>query len=510
MSRPAPLNRRKFLKLTGFWGSSATVTSLMAACGEVTTSPAPVPSSNSNATGTPTAPIPTPATPTAAGPTPAKPAVPAVTPKGEPNNHGEIIVIGAGIAGLAAARYLQDRDFEVIILEGRGRTGGRIWTDNSLGVPLDLGAAWIHGVDGNPLTDLAQASGIKTMPTNFDALEIFGPDGTELSEEQASQTATNFNKIRKQLEQLKEAADSQVSLAAALAKLPADPNLSPILQRALRWTLFSDIENDFAADLAELSLLAWDEDKGFRGDDVIFPGGYRQITDGLAKGLDIRLNQVVTGIEYDSKGVRVTTNQGVFSGSRVVVTLPLGVLKKGGVKFTPALPGPKLQAIQRLDMGVMNKIALKFPKRFWAARTHRLGLLKEKGGKDFEFWNMEVYNGQPVLVGLAAGSYARSLEQLTKAEVVSQAMSDLKVIFGPATPAPLEAVVTRWFADPFSYGSYSHVPPGASFNDYKALAAPVGERLFFAGEATAADYPATVHGALLSGQREARAISKLM
>ena len=136
----------------------------------------------------------------------------------------------------------------------------------------------------------------------------------------------------------------------------------------LEFYLNSTLEQEYAGNTASLSAKFFDDGEEFDGDDVLFPQGYKGIVDGLAKGVDIRLSQRVEAIAYDQNGVTVTTNQGAFSVQRVMVTLPLGVLKKGEVQFTPALPPEKVAAIASLGMGVFNKCFLTFPTAFWPIR----------------------------------------------------------------------------------------------------------------------------------------------
>jgi monoamine oxidase len=182
-------------------------------------------------------------------------------------------------------------------------------------------------------------------------------------------------------------------------------------------------------------------------------------------------------------------------------------LKQGRVKFEPGLTDEKIASIGRLGVGTMNKIALRFSKPFWPEDAYRLGLFNSSTENLIEYLPMTPYSGEPVIVGLTRGRHARSLETAKKEDVVQQALTDLKFMFGSSVPhSAVESVVTSWYSDEFSRGAYSHVAPGASFADYRTLAKPLGERIFFAGEATHATYPGTVHGAYLSGERAANEI----
>lgn len=279
-------------------------------------------------------------------------------------------------------------------------------------------------------------------------------------------------------------------------------------QHVFQWFM-ADIEVDYAADLEELSIQAFNTDDGFGGGDALFPGGYDQIVRGLARGLDIRLNTVVQRAMYGDDGVRVATDSGEFSADYAVVTVPLGVLKAGAIAFAPALPERKQTAIRNMAMGVLNKVALAFPRAFWPTEDDFINYIGARPGEWPEFVNLAHYTGDPVLIALTGGRFARSLEPRTDAEIASDATRVLRTLFKTTVPELTGVIVTRWMRDSFAHGSYSHLPVGATVDDYTALARPVVDRLFFAGEATISDYPATVHGAFLSGTRTAKRIAAL-
>jgi hypothetical protein len=260
---------------------------------------------------------------------------------------------------------------------------------------------------------------------------------------------------------------------------------------------------------------AQDDANEYDGDHMILPeGGYGALLAKLAEGLDIRTRCTVKGIHYDSEGVKLDTSAGVIRGDAVVCTLPLGVLQltadKGGVHFSPPLPPAKQLAISRLGFGVLNKVALFFDAPFWQHNTDFFGRVvpnPKHRGRFFLFFNLHPASGNPVLLALAAGAAAAELEELTDDAVTSQAVAALGSMFGEnVVPRPVRTVVTRWGADRFARGSYSYVHVGASGSDYATLGEPVGERLFFAGEHTIMEHPATVVGAYLSGLRAGRAL----
>jgi polyamine oxidase len=413
-----------------------------------------------------------------------------------------VIVVGAGMAGLVAAYDLRDEGYAVTVLEASGRIGGRIRTDRSLGVAADMGAAWIHGHRRNPIADVADEYDAGTVATDFENLAVRSAAGERLDEDALAGAQERAEEL---IEQVVDEADEGASLATGLRALGHDPqSMEPVL----RWALAAGVELEYAADLEDLGARGFGEEEEYRGDDMIFPDGYDRLTDGIAReGLDIRINEVVRRISWTAGGVAVETDQGRHDCDRVVVTVSLGVLKAGGIAFDPLLPARTQGAIDRLGFGTLNKVALRFADPFWDQDVHSLGITGTAGPDLCVWMNLRVVNGAPVLVGVAAGAAARRIDGLDDAGVLEHALTRLRAAFGPDVPAPDGMAVSRWGADPFSRGSYSHVAPGSSLADHELLAEPIDERLFFAGEAAESEYPSTVHGAYLSGARVAELVA---
>lgn len=419
-----------------------------------------------------------------------------------------ILVIGAGIAGLAAARELQSKGFKVTVLEGRNRLGGRIHTERSLGFPVDLGAAWIHGIKNNPLHKLAQEYQIPLKPTNYENFLVYGSNNKPVAETELEKGESLYTRLLDRTKSKAENLDEDISILEAVQRLLKQEKLTPQQKKLFKWFLNSEIVLESGADLEALSIWEWNEDEAFGGGDSLFPGGYDQIIQRLAKGLDIQLQQKVIAVEYGNKGVTVKSDRGTFQADAAVITLPLGVLKSGTVKFSPPLPKSKQAGIDRLAMGVLNKVVLKFPKIFWPSDRDGIGYLNPPEKELSYFLNFRHYTTAPVLIALSAGNFGRSLEAVSEKEIAEKAMIRLRQVYGNGIPNPDAVVRTRWNSDPFSVGSYSYMPVGSTSRDLSVLAEPVAGRLFFAGEATSRQYPATTHGAFLSGIRESDRISK--
>ncbi len=416
----------------------------------------------------------------------------------------KVLVIGAGIAGLAAAQELQKNGFQVTVLEGRDRIGGRIYTDRSLGFPVDLGASWIHGITDNPIGNLAREWNIEIKPTDLDNILLYGSNGKLISDRDINSSYELYEEIIERAETLAENAEKDLSLAAAIQQSLKSQTLTPQQTQLVQWWLNSELITDRGADLESLSAWWFDEGKSFDGDDYIFPQGYDQIINGLAKNLEIQRQQKVVEINTSNSGVSVTTDRGNFTADAAIVTLPLGVLKSGNISFYPPLPASKQGAIARLSMGVLNKVVLKFPQQFWPEEYHGFGYLSEGKAGFGEFLNWSLYSQKPALMAFTGGSFAQKIEQLSEGEISDRIMRVLRQNYGEPIPEPEMVMMTRWTQDPFTFGSYSYIPVGGDSGDRDLLAEPVGDRLFFAGEATNRDYPSTVHGAYLSGIREAK------
>ncbi|GAB4210814.1 MAG: FAD-dependent oxidoreductase [Roseiflexaceae bacterium] len=423
------------------------------------------------------------------------------------DGEAEVIVIGAGAAGLAAARRLSDAGKRVIVLEARDRIGGRVWSSRELdGLALDLGASWVHGASGNPIAELARRFKVQTATTDYDSLWRYNPDGSELSDADDEAVDNLFERVMAQVETQREDAGDDGPLLAAIERARAAQGLDARRRRMLEYAIVTTVEHEYAADAGQLSLLHWDQGAELRGGDLVFPGGYDQVFTPLARGLDIRLGQRVQQVELAGDGVRVVASGGVFRAERAVITLPLGVLQSDAVAFDPPLPAAKRAAIRRLGMGLLNKLYLRFPRAFWPAEPHMLGYINERRGEWAEWLNIRKYTGQPVLLGFNAGGVARRFEELRDEQVVDSALAVLRRIYGARIPDPQGYLLTRWAADPFARGSYSFLAPGATPRDYDTLAESVAGRLFFAGEATSRDSAASVHGAFRSGERAAEEV----
>ncbi|KAL3649636.1 hypothetical protein CASFOL_006039 [Castilleja foliolosa] len=434
--------------------------------------------------------------------------------------HQNVIVVGAGLAGLAAARQLMAFGFKVTVLEGRRRAGGRVYTTKLASgnrvAAVDLGGTVLTGTLGNPLGILARQLSL-TLHKVRDKCPLYRVDGRPVDPYLDQRVESSFNQLLDKLSKVRQSmgeVSQDVSLGAALVTFQETFNEEEI--NLFNWHL-ANLEYANANLMSMLSLAFWDQDDPYDmgGDHCFLPGGNGRLVEALAENLTINYGKTVEAIHYGSDGVQVAVGGGqIYKGDMVLCTVPLGVLKSGSIRFTPELPQRKLDAVKRLGFGLLNKVALLFPHAFWGTGLDTFGHLSDhpsNRGEFFLFYSYATVAGGPLLMALVAGEAAYRFENEDPTVSVKKVLQILKGIYEPQgieVPNPLQTCCTRWGSDPLSRGSYSSVAVGASGDDYDILAESVGDgRLFFAGEATNKRYPATMHGALLSGFREAANMS---
>lgn len=225
----------------------------------------------------------------------------------------DVIVIGAGVSGLAAAWDLKKAGKSVIVLEARDRIGGRLWTDRTWKKsPVDLGASWIHGTEDNPLTELAEEFNLKTVFSDEDSEIRYGEDGEEFSDEEYETMKSEFDEMMDSVEKKRKKISKDVSLYSLIAEYMDEKDLNSQQKKKLRFSIYHEIEGEMASDAEDRSALNWDCDGGFAGKDAVFPNGFDEIATNLAKGADIRFEHIVKKISYNEDTVTVSTDQGTL------------------------------------------------------------------------------------------------------------------------------------------------------------------------------------------------------
>jgi len=414
-----------------------------------------------------------------------------------------VIVVGAGLAGLTAARDLQAAGLNVTVIEARDRIGGRAYTDNSTGIPLDMGASWILGIDASATYELAVEAGVAVSGhTDWDIFQGWDFDGSAYTISDADD-ADFFARVEAGCRQNYQNQTS-TSFEVMTEAMYANGDFPNLNRREFEYLVATHFELEYAGDVSLMSASQCWEGSDYFGDDVIIPGGYSQLPEFLSNGLDIRLNTVVTAVTYDNQGVTLTTTTGDFRSDRAVITVPIGVLRSGDIQFSPALPQSKLDAINLIGSGTLNKTWMIFPSAFWDTDTLMFGYMSDPKGHFTEWYSFDDLETFNVLLAFNGGSEAIDMESMTDEEITAEAMAILRTMFGPGIPEPFDVIQTRWNSDPFSQGSYGFLAAGAvSSRDRSNLAENVMERLFFAGEATSATHYATTEGAIRSGKKAA-------
>jgi monoamine oxidase len=430
----------------------------------------------------------------------------------------DCIVIGAGISGTAAARKLSEKGLKVVVLEARNRVGGRLYTikttlPDGKKLNVDLGASWIHGYgQKNPLVKLVKESGATTFAkkTNFDNSQLYYSNGSPVSDSQEAKYEDTWDEFERYLEKKQYEYDDDPGLETVVSSFIKSKSLRGNDLRAFQYGLNVNIEHEYAAPISKLSLW-FDEDEEFSGGDMLV-NGYQKVVEYLSSGLSIVLNTKVIQIDYSKRDlISVRTvhatngSANTYTSSSVIVTLPLGVLQSSSVKFTPALPQVNVNAIKGLGSGLLNKCVLVFPRAFWGSKIEFIERIDQLGKGAFEeTMSLMPVASAPVLYGFNAATYAYSLEKKTNDQTCAEMMAALRTIWKNA-PTYTSCYVSRWAADPYSRGSYSYTTPRMEFEKaHKDVGRAVGNnRVQFAGEHTSVEYPATVHGALISGNSAA-------
>lgn len=414
----------------------------------------------------------------------------------------DVVILGAGIAGLMAARELATAGLRVVVLEARNRLGGRILTEHTPDGPVELGAEFVHGTVRETLSVVEEAG----LPLREVARGAPSPSAR-------SRVAADAFAAMDTLLGHASPGDADESFQALVNRVDVAP---AIKGQALRL-----VEGYHAADPARISVqslirnTAADErpgsDRQFR-----FAQGYSTLVAAIAERIDarlceVRLNVVASAVEWRAKRVRIRTAAGAeITAPRAIVTVPLGVLKADAIQFAPAL-SQKAGALRALEMGAVVRVSLSLGGAFWATQDRFSGDgFVFTGEPPFPVWWVSRPPPVPVVTGWAAGPNARALAARSEEERVRVAVAGLARLIGTDARRLLDALrggfSHDWQTDPYSRGAYSYAGVGGS-SAGDELGSPLDRTLFFAGEATQSDGEnATVHGAIASAQRVAREV----
>src|SRR5215212_6060703 len=397
----------------------------------------------------------------------------------------DIAIIGAGAAGLGAARTLEKTGLSILVLEARDRLGGRGHTIMAApDITFDVGCGWLHSADRNSFVKIAGQ-------LNFE-IDKTRPPWREQSVDAVFAPTERADFIR--------ALDAFYSRAADAAKTAVDSAANRYLEPGNRWNPMIDAISSYinGCELDEVSVLDMeayeDTDLNWR-----VRRGYGALIAAYGATCPLALNCQVTLIDHSAKRIRIETSRGSLTADKAIVTVPTNLMADEAIRFHPPLPA-KVDAARGLPLGLADKVtlALDEPEALPKEGNLRAATMRTAMGT----YHIRPF-GQPCIEGFFGGRFAQSLEDAGEGALAAESINEIVSILGNDFRRKLKPLAeSRWAHDPFARGSYSHALPGHA-GDRAMLAAPVDGRLFFAGEATSPAFFSTAHGARDSGERAA-------
>lgn len=397
----------------------------------------------------------------------------------------DVAIVGAGAAGIAAARTLEGSGLSVLVLEARDRLGGRAFTVTPApGVVFDTGCGWLHSADLNPFVAIARGLGF--------AIDRTRPPWRVQGYEPAFPRAEREDFIA--------ALDAFFARTEAAARSGRDSAASDHLEPGNRWNPMIDAISTYinGCELDQVSVIDLnayvDTEINWR-----VPRGYGTLVAAYGAPCPAALNTVVVLIDHSAAQLRLETSRGSLRAQKVIVTVPTDLIAAEAIRFHPALPA-KVEAAFSLPLGLADKVtlAVEAPDDMPKDGNLRGMTMRTAAGA----YHLRPF-GQARIEGFFGGRYARELEDAGAGALAQAAIDEIVALLGSDMRRRLAPLAqSRWALDPFARGSYSHALPGHA-GKRAVLAAPVDGRIFFAGEATSPDFFSTAHGAQQSGVRAA-------
>jgi len=395
----------------------------------------------------------------------------------------DVAIVGAGAAGLGAARTLQRLGKSFVLLEASHRIGGRGYTEEILpGMPFDLGCHWLHSGSLNPFAKIADELGIAYTKEGF-------PRGAFMNGEWVKEEGhADWNRFY-------ERQDAAIAKAVATGK---DCPVWEVTEREHRWTRIYDhicsLNSSLDVDqVSVIDLMAYNDTE----ENWPIKDGYGTLLTRFGVDLPVSLNSAVTEIDWSGPDIRLTTAKGTIRVRHALVTVSTGILAAGDIRFTPDLPDWKHEAIAGLPLGNHNRICLAYDRDVFGPDASD-GFTAQIGDDEPMSFRIRPF-GFDYVVGLTGGRFADWLERAGQQASIDHVEKQLQAVFGSDITQHVTArIVTAWRGDPWVKGAYSAAQPGRAHQREK-LAASLDDKLHFAGEATSSEFFSTAHGAYLSG-----------
>lgn len=432
------------------------------------------------------------------------------------NDKPTILVIGAGLSGLTAAKEITQHGLNVILVEARERVGGRIHSiqlnDGSF---IELGAQFIHGIKNNPLYNISEHYHLEVKPYVRSDWAIYDKQGNEVDKSQLNELVQEYEEQLKVLTLSRQSDDKDRFTVEDLEyidmQLLKHKAITSQDLRSLAKMISIKVHKNEKLFSYKLGLTKKESESNF-----LVLNGYSKLTLGMHQEatetglLQTSLSDEVIKIEHKADEIIVHTRKGnIHRADAAICTLPLGVLQKGNVIFEPVLPAAKIKAINTLKCASHNKVVLQFEEAFWDDYSHFVFLQDEALEAWIDVINLQHFTKSklPMLV-LSIYSYPNK-KSPDDEFVINHCVNLLKHIYPNKFKPLINSWVTHWENDPYSLGAYCYHPQGSTLNDNSAIAKPLG-RLIFAGEHTHRS-PANLQAAYLSGLESAvQVIDQLM
>jgi monoamine oxidase len=405
----------------------------------------------------------------------------------------DVVIVGAGAAGIGAARKLAALGLSCVVVEADGRIGGRAYTDTTtFGIPFDIGCAWIHAADRNPFYDMAKQDGFRLHYHDLDLNRLY------------------YGRSPADAKALKREHEAEAAIHKSTSKIARRRDI-PTSRAVPKWTQPFEAAAtymgpmDMGVDLNNLSTSDYAQSADLNPNYLVYEG-YGTVVARAGADIPVKLSTPVRKIRYgEGKGVRVETDAGTIEARAVIVTVSTGVLAAGSIRFDPELPDWKQAAIGCVPMGLLAKIPMLIPGDRLGIKPYENVLVEYPGRQEIYFlaWPWE----SDLMVGFVGGDFGWQLSAAGEDAAIDFAKERLAQTFGSDAPKRVtKALFTKWASNPLTRGAYAAALP-CHYIERERLGRPLAERVFFAGEALAGPLIQTAGGAFLSGEETAKKLA---